>query len=319
MACSARNLNLAELDALLLMRDPEGARITDLEERLRKTFKSLFALSTEDSVFDRLEKESVRQELVSADLTDLEDMFLLNGMPRDTNTEFDILHQDTDGRENIDSKTPVSEDVFGLSVKRKKAVLAMMEETTIALDHDLLAAYIQDKKTKQGLDKFATDKMQAKVLLSCLLVLCDEEVTRDQDVLKSALAYCGQYFGKHFENPTYEHCDSETRLEVGLLLVKLLRSSSLLDRWAANSAFFMTSNLFSNVKLPSLLLDWLNDSTLRERLDEDQRQWISRANAEPVKIMFAGMATAHAKRWLTMRDSDAFYNIEFVNAYLAKV
>ncbi|KAI0024596.1 hypothetical protein F4780DRAFT_544506 [Xylariomycetidae sp. FL0641] len=46
-ALSKRSLSVSELDALLLLRCPEGARVIDLEERLRNHFSSLFAVSGE--------------------------------------------------------------------------------------------------------------------------------------------------------------------------------------------------------------------------------------------------------------------------------
>lgn len=173
MVCSHRNLSLAELDAVLTLRSPGGARIVDLEHRLRATFCSLFLVSGEEGFETKAPNDRALSRLAFIDTTAAYRCAVSNLSAID---ELSIPP--------TNPTTGMIEDVDqDLCLRR---AMAKLEKNTVSLSHTMILEQIRERTVRAGSTCFTTTSVQAMVLLRCLQAFCDDDSQHDPQTANTA-------------------------------------------------------------------------------------------------------------------------------------
>jgi hypothetical protein len=277
---------LADLDALLALRKPCGARILDLETKVRETYGSLFSVSG-DEIF----KQKALDQLVSSRLE-----FIKSTRVYKDATD---IHAANDhppgplGAQEIHAHDTLNED--SLAVHRATANL---RKNTISLSHTTIAEEIQKHVAEAGLADFTTTSLQATVLLHCIQNLCIDETSQDQQTVELARRYCGLFLPEHLHSVKPSEVAEYMRTRIGKGLIALLRNPQYISRWVESAERYLADDLLGKPDFHQRILEWLEDDIVQSVLNDDEREWHSRAKQSPIATLFGGMAKAVAHRWL---------------------
>lgn len=204
MVCAHRNLSLAELDAVLTLRSPDGARVVDLEHRLRTTFCSLFSVSGE--VFEtKAPNDRARSRLAFVDTTTAYRCALSNLSAID---ELPIPP--------TNPATGTIEDI-GKDLCLRRAT-ANLEKNTVSHSHTMMVEQIQEHTVGAGSTRFTTISMQAMVSLRCLQAFCDDDSQHDPQTVNTARRHCGHFLLEHLKRVMPAEVESSTRVELRSVL-----------------------------------------------------------------------------------------------------
>ncbi|EMC91241.1 hypothetical protein BAUCODRAFT_127159 [Baudoinia panamericana UAMH 10762] len=265
IACSHRELNLAELDALLTMRRPSGAALIDLEDRLRRALVSLFTVSGENTAADQ----------------SAEDRFRKRCQVDTRNSASDYEKKGAHGRES----EVVLSDIPPAEVKLKQTLLRMAQ-CWVQISHNRLAEKIQERQIQAGIIGFSTQSMQAMTLLGCLKALCNTAGLKDRETVARACGYAGAYLPEHLNDVAVEDVDGPMKAQIGLCLVRLLRDDACIDRWVGAAASFQTSDYLRSSEARGRILLWLQDPDVQEALIPEDKEWTAAVLRSPIPVMF---------------------------------
>lgn len=291
VACARRDLSLAELDAMLTMRRPLGARVVDLEIRLRGSFAILFTVSGEVAPDHSLEDERVRRRL---------------NLIGSASTEVNCTTQKT---------FPASNDDDGVALRKTTASMRM-HRNYVSLSHTLIVEQIQKRAAQTGVISFTTDSMQATVLLRCLETLCGTNGPFDEQTSRLSGSYAGLYLTEHVAAVQPGKVEPATRLRIAKLFIQLFREPSCLVRWIGFAEGYLTDDL-SNTAFHESVVKWLLDEEVQAGVDAAEAQWIQQCDLakDTFVTLFRDLALAVAHRWLTQVTGQTEDYLRFLQMY----
>lgn len=277
---------MADLDALLTLRKPSGARILDLETKVRETYGSLFSVSG-DEIF----KQKALDQLVSSRLE-----FIKSTRVYKDATSIHAVVDHPPGlsvAQDVQAHDTIDEDA--LAVRRATANL---RKNTISLSHTTIAEEIHKHVAEAGLADFTTASLQATVLLHCIQTLCTDETSQDEQTVELARRYCGLFLPEHLHSVEPSEVAVSTRTRIGKGLIALLRNPLYIERWVESAERYLADDLLGKPDFYQRILEWLENDIVQSSLNDDEREWHSRAKQSPIETLFGGMAKAVAHRWL---------------------
>ena len=289
----------------MTLRHPSGARILDLETKVRETYASLFSVSGEE-IF----KDKALDQLVSSRLE-----FVKSTRAYKDAMGVHAVIEDPPASpfaQKPRSHAAVDEDT--LAVRRATANLS---NNVVSLSHTMIAEEIQRHIAQAGLADFTTASMQATVLHYCIQILCVDEASHDQRSVKLARGYCGIFLVEHLQSVKPSEVSTGIKTKIAKGLVALLRDPLYIKSWVESGERYLADDLLGNPGFHQKILEWLDDDTVKSQLNEAERQWYSLVIKSPIAAMFEGVAKAVAHRWLTClegADADADY-YGFVKTY----
>ncbi|KAK4543970.1 hypothetical protein LTR36_004744 [Oleoguttula mirabilis] len=298
VVCASRDLNLAELDALMYIREPFGARVINLEARMHKEFASLFSVTGKNTISDTAVEERLHCRLPEVDELLLSAAVLEQGSKRLGGSNAEQGHI----------------GVNGLDRRRTAA----MQERYVALAHSLIAEQIQEQKAQEGITNFTRNSMQTTVLLSCLDALCDTKAPHDEDSVKLACNYCGANLPYHLKAVHADEVVSDMRVKIAKRIVQLLRDESCIDRWVPCAGPDMARDLLQSREFREMVTDWLQDPNVQQHLDIHDKEWIATIPEAPIKTLYGALALGHSRHWLT-RVTNPADSFKFLNVFQTAV
>lgn len=280
---------------MLTLRKPGGARILDLETKVRETYDSLFSVSGEE-IFE----QKALDQLVNSRLEFIKSTRVYkNAM--DVHTVFD----DSPGppvAQNAQAHATIDED--SLAVRRATANL---HKNVISLSHTTVAEEIQKHVAEAGLIDFTIASLQAVVLLHCVQTLCMDETSQDEQSIELARRYCGLFLPEHLQSVKPSDVAESMRTRIGKGLIALLRNPLYVARFVESAERYLADDLLGKPDFYQRILEWLEDDVVQNDLNDDEREWHSRAIKSPVATIFDGVAKAVAHRWLAcLEGSDGY-------------
>jgi hypothetical protein len=285
---------LAALDALLTLRKPSGARILDLETKVRETYGSLFSVSG-DEIF----KQKALDQLVSSRL----DFIKSTRVYKDA-TDIRAVVDDSPrppAAQEVQAHDTIDED--SLAVRRATANL---RKNVISLSHTTIAEEIQQHVAEAGLADFTTVSLQATVLLHCIQALCTDETSQDEQSIELARSYCGLFLPEHLQSVKPSDVAVSMRKRIGKGLIALIRNPLYIARWVEWAERYLADDLLGKPDFYQRILEWFEDDIVQNHLNNEEREWISIAIQSPIKV-FGGVARAVAHRWLQCLEGSYGY------------
>lgn len=300
--CSQRFLSLADLDAILTLRKPYGARITDLDDLLAQEFGGLFITSSDEGSSALPSEARIRQRLqgdrhTNDDLMSAADALTVDG----TEAAFDSHATYDDAA--IDPNS---------AFDRK---LGAWSKVTVRLTHPLVQRYIERRIAKEDL-KLTTNRMHVSVLIGCLRILCEPHSSQDPETLDRAASYCAVWLPEHLSNVDPKTMEPATIQLVATYLEKLLREEEAMNRWVANAAQCMNQDLLQQNDFRDNILMWFRQAY---DLAPGDREWVADFRDEHALILFERLARCIALRWLDTFDHGVEHLVVFVVEWREKV
>jgi hypothetical protein len=237
------------LDALLTLRKPSGARILDLETKVRETYTSLFTVSGEE-IF----KQQPQDELVSSRLE-----FIKSTRAYKDAMNIQVVVDDppeTPMMPKVEIQATVDEHT--LAVRRATANL---RNNVVSLSHTMIAEEIQKNLAQAGLTDFTTTSMQATVLLHCIQTLCTNKSVQDERTVQLATGYCGLYLADHLQSVKPSDVATHMRTRIAKGLIALLRDPLSTARWVESGEGFLADDLLGE---PDFYQRVLSGSTTKQ-------------------------------------------------------
>ncbi|KAK3670710.1 hypothetical protein LTR78_009402 [Recurvomyces mirabilis] len=292
VACAKRSLSLAELDALLTVRRPGGARVVDLERRLRVAYVTLFSVTGAGATEATTADERSRKRLDGYDTAQLS----VPSVPADP---LDHSVMSTPAAQSTKLNASASHDT---AIRR---AVASMQRSYVALSHSLIAEQIQKRTAQAGLKNFTTHSMQGMVLLGCLDILCETNGSHDKQTSELAGRYCGPYLSDHLTSVDPDDVEPETRIKIAKLLIRLFRDDDCMTRMVGFAEGVLTEEFLNKTLFRTRSIQFMQDPKVQSSLDSAEKDWVDQAAAEPLRTVLGGMAQGVARRWLT--QATAFY------------
>lgn len=276
---------------MLTMRRPLGARIVDLETRLRGSFAVLFTVSGQMAGDNNTEDERVRRRL---------DVISSASM---------AIHSP------IEEATKASNDDDAVALRRATASMHM-HRNYVSLSHALIVEQIQKRSAEAGVISFTTDSMQATVLLRCLETLCGTNGQFDDQTSKLSGSYAGLYLTEHVAAVQPGKVEPGTRLEIAKLFIQLFREPSCLARWIGFAEGYLTDDL-GRPAFHESVVKWLLDEDVQAGVDAADTRWIQQCDftKAPLVTLFRDLALTVARRWLTQVTGQAEDYLRFLQMY----
>ncbi|KAK4555413.1 hypothetical protein LTR86_007710 [Recurvomyces mirabilis] len=286
VACAKRSLSLAELDALLTIRRPGGARVVDLERRLRTAYVTLFSVTGSGATGATTADERSRKRLDGFEVAQLS----LPVVPADP-LDHSALNSPTAQSTKLDPTA--SHDT---AIRR---AVASMQRSYVALSHSLIAEQIQKRTAQAGLNTFTNDSMQGMVLLGCLDALCETNGSHDKQTSELVGRYCGPYLSDHLTSVEPDDVESETRIRIAKLLIRLFRNDDCMTRLVGFAEGVLAEDFLNKALFRMRSVEFMQDPEVQSSLDSTEKQWVSQAVQDPLRLLLGVMARAVARRWLT--------------------
>jgi hypothetical protein len=277
------------------LRTQGGARILDLEEKLRETFAALFSV-TGEKIFE----QKTSDQLMSSHLG-----FISSTLVYKDVMSIKVAIEDPPGSPIVQTST-LQETVDPETIAVRRATVNL-GKNYVSLSHTMIAEQIQKHIARAGLMDFTTVSMQAMVLLRCIDTLCEDPTSHDERSVKLAMGYCGIYLPEHLQSvePLEVADGMKTKIAKGLII--LLRNPVCNARWVESGERYLADDLLGKPDFLQRVLAWLEDSTVQSHLSDDEREWHSRAIKFPVATMLEGVARAVAYRWLVCLEGFCAY------------
>ncbi|ERF68631.1 hypothetical protein EPUS_07192 [Endocarpon pusillum Z07020] len=272
VTCAATPLSLGQLDTILKLQLPEGEVVLLLESKLRKQYASFFTLVREDG-------------LSTADLQagGLALAFNEDAGQRNDEEGLDDVENDTDFDSNRDT-------------------------TIVTFCHASIGDFFRDKsemKARSGREdpEIGVNIVEARIctLKTCLNLICDPGLAKKAEDSASSimLQYAKLHWHTHLKEAVQVLDDvvSMEKIEVGNLLLKMLRDEAVVFKWCGvpASSFFTLETL-------NPIRTWLEHSDVLGRLAEGDRLWVETAKTNPGEY-YRPTAKVFATQWL----EDAFW------------
>lgn len=274
------------MDALLTLRKPSGARILDLEMKVRENFTSLFSVSG-----DRIFEQKASDELMGSRLEFIKST-------RVYKEAMGVRFTVDDPPESPIARVTETHGTVDRETVAVRIATAKLRYNRVSLSHTMVAEEIQKHIAQAGLADFTSVSMQAMVLLRCIETLCDDGSSHDEQYIELARGYCGIYLPEHLQSVKPSEVAPDVKTKIAKGLIRLLRDPPCIARWVESGERYLADDLLEKPDFHRRVLEWLEDDTVQAHLSEDERQWHSKVIKSPMSTMFEGIAGGVADRWL---------------------
>jgi tetratricopeptide (TPR) repeat protein len=255
---------LADIEAILRLKSPEGDGMIDLEGALRRQWASFFTLQREDGLTTaELENESTINAL------------------------------DWSADEEKQAADAASEDMdFFMSFSSKK------DTTTVTFCHASIGDFFRDESegkvlAKEGHTAVGVNCHEAKahILKTCLRLITDPEFATKANDSGRMLRYAARHWGHHLLTISPSECSIEDKGEIAKMLLTAFRSEESMSTWLGeNDWAFPTATI-------SAIRQWWQEQDVPEFLSPEEKEFISMTEDKLVNS-FKPMAIFCIKRWL---------------------
>jgi hypothetical protein len=192
-----------------------------------------------------------------------------------------------------------------------------LNETTIRIEHRLLANHFHMGSTQDIIAEQTFDAMKLNSLLACLDILCGGS-TILQEARKKAWPYCTAYIVEHLKDINPTKAPPEKRLDVVRRLLQLFRDPVTIAQWLEPEEFYTATNFPSDSHFIRSFVTWISDEFIQSSVSPQDLGWIQNALDAPHKNILAHFALGHANRWLKAMSKLDNLDSTFVviNSYL---
>lgn len=282
--------------------------MTDLEQRLRHTFGTLFTIVGADPGDQDSRNVQYETRLAAGELA---------------------LLKSPEGSSTQPTAIPSSIAGHGVTIKDR---IIQLSNFGVSLGHDLIGDALEDREQDDDVLHITIDSMRATVLLGCVKALCDwsqhPEFTSD-----TALTHCALFLPEYLAATKVDKTEVSIRVLIAQGLIKLLNEEHVIDRWIKFASHWMTRDLLQNDTFCDNVLAWLQDDQVKQALSDSEAAWVRRATISAPITILSQLALCIAKKWLLgwslSSEAGDFSNsgesgesgncFEFVNCYLTKV
>lgn len=273
VVCAHRRLSLAELDALLTMRDPLGDRVIDLDTRLRERFGTLFTVHGTTSTADKTAEPRLSEDILKAIEQESFPDSISRGFAKPADNSDDI--------------------------KSTQSVVERMKKIWVELGHTLIKEQIQQRDMKVEGTSFSANGMQAMMLEECLKNVCLLSSAFVADTISLARGYSAVYLTNHVLDVNIDDEEPDGRIRIASALVRLLMAEENTDCWVSTAFPYMQDDLLASNAVREKMRCWLRHIQPLQKFEQPTRGWLDEATQAPVGKMLKGVARSCARRWLT--------------------
>ncbi|KAL4739869.1 NACHT and TPR domain protein [Aspergillus similis] len=256
---------LAELEAILRLKSPEGDGMIDLEGALRRQWAAFFTLHREDG-------------LTTAELE--------NG-----SAHLDVFDSDWLTDKERQSESGNLEDYLMAFNSNKNT-------TTITFCHASIGDFLRDESegkvsATESHVSVGVDYHEAKahILRTYLMLIIDPEFAAKANDSGRMLGHAVRYWGDLLLTISPSECALEERREIAKMLLTVCRSEEAMSNWLVG---YYRALSMATIKAVS---QWWRDQDVQESLSPDEKEFISATEREPVNLL-KPMALFGIKRWL---------------------
>ncbi|KAF7128696.1 hypothetical protein CNMCM5793_003547 [Aspergillus hiratsukae] len=249
---------LADKEAILRLKSPEGDGMIDLEGALRRQWASFFTLHREDG-------------LTTAELENGSTINVL-----DWSADDDVISEDMD---------------FFMSFSSKK------DTTTVTFCHASIGDFFRDDSgkvsAKEGNIAVGVNCHEAKahILKTCLRLITDPGFATKANDSGRMLRYAAWQWGHHLLTISPSECSLEDKREIAKMLLTAFRSEESMSTWLGENDWALPTATINAVR------QWWQEQDVLEFLSPEEKQFISTTDDELVNS-FKPMAMFCIKRWL---------------------
>ncbi|GFG13412.1 hypothetical protein IFM61392_07918 [Aspergillus lentulus] len=259
--------SLADIEAILRLKSPEGDGMIDLEGALRRQWASFFTLHREDG-------------LTTAELE--------NG-PINLNA----LDWSADEEKQDVADAVTSDDMdFFMDFSSKK------DTTTVTFCHASIGDFFREESegkvsAKEGHIAVGVNCHEAKVhiLKTYLRLMTDPEFATKANDSGHLLRYAARNWGRHLLTISPSECSLEDKREIAKMLLTAFRSEESVSNWLGENDWALPTATINAVR------QWWQEQDVLEFLSPEEKEFISTTEDEPVNL-FKPMAMFCIKRWL---------------------
>ncbi|KAF7586870.1 hypothetical protein BBP40_008217 [Aspergillus hancockii] len=265
VTCANQPWRLAEVEAILRLKSPEGDGMIDLEGALRRQWASFFTLHREDG-------------LTTAELENgLAHLDGFDGSDDDEKLGADEASEDMDYFMDFNSKT---------------------DTTTVTFCHasigDFLRDELEDKvSAKEGHIAVGVNYLEAKAHIqkSYLRLITDPEFATKANDSGHMLRYAARHWGHHLLTTVPSECSLEDKREIAKMLLTVFRSEESMLNWLGENDWALPTAAIKAVR------QWWQEQDVLEFLSPEEKEFISTTEDEPVNT-FKPVVMFCAKTWL---------------------
>ena len=301
-------MTLAQLDALLALRKPQGARVINLEQLVCDEWSAVLVVTRQDSVSA---EEQMRQRLEGETHGGRDALSTVGGVSEidfAENTKEQMLAEVTHETEHSGEKSQQKLNVLsGITVRLAGDIADQLKapQKTSDPNESMHAIY-------ENLPELSMPRMRLKVLLWSLQIMCTDPVV-NPSLAPTAFDYCAQTLPGHLSDVDVAGVSTDQKLQVVHYLLRILREEEIVKRWIKASGQGLTNDYLEKKGIQESFLSWFQSPEIRSGLSQADQQ------------LFQCLALGHARIWLeTDEVEDAGPEVvsgyfKFLNTYLEKV
>ncbi|KAJ5598042.1 NACHT and TPR domain protein [Penicillium hordei] len=263
VTCADQPWTLADLEAILRLRSPEGDGMIDLEGALRRQWASFFTLDREDG-------------LTTAELE--------NG-----SANMDVF--DWDGNQEKQDAYDSSYDDYFVDFNSKKRT------TTVTFCHASIGDFLRDEsegKVCATGDRIGVGvnyhEAKAHILKTYLRLITNADFATKANN-SYTLEHTARNWCDHLLTTIPSKCSPENRREVMKMVLIAFRSEESISRWIWGNVLALSTATIKAVR------QWWQDQDVREFLSLEEKEFISTTEGNPVNL-FKPVAMFCVKAWL---------------------
>ncbi|KAB8238058.1 NACHT and TPR domain protein [Aspergillus alliaceus] len=267
VTCSRQPLTLAEVEAILRLKSPEGDGMIYPEGALRRQFASFFNLDREDGL------TTAELQMMSAN--------------RSTFDESDDEGEDNDaGEEAFDD------------VENFTDFDSHKQTTTVTFCHASIGDFFRDQTEGKVSDgeshvPVGVDYLKAKahVLKTFLRLFTDKDFVKKADDSEHMLRHAAENWVQHLLTTPSTDCCLEDRRDIAKMLLVAFRSEEAITSWLGYRGWVSTEAGTRAVR------QWWEDEEVLKLLTPDEREFISSTKDDPITT-FKPVVMLCIKKWL---------------------
>ncbi|KAJ5819255.1 NACHT and TPR domain protein [Penicillium riverlandense] len=264
VTCANQPWRLAEIEAVLRLKSPEGDGMIDLEGALRRQWASFFSLDREDG-------------LTTAEL-------------EDGSADLDAFDWRTEEEKQDEYESP-EEDYF-MAFNSKK------DTTTVTFCHASIGDFFRDElegkvSATGGHIGVGVNYNEAKVhiLLTYLRLITNPDFATKADDSGRMLRHAAQHWGDHLLTTFPSKGSTEDRREIAKMLLTAFRSEESMSNWLGGNDWALSTAIIKAVR------QWWQEQDVQEFLSPEEKEFISTTVEEPANLL-KPMVMFCIKRWL---------------------
>jgi tetratricopeptide (TPR) repeat protein len=265
VTCANQPWRLAEIEAILRLKSPEGDGMIDLEGAVRRQWASFFTLHREDG-------------LTTAELENGSAHLHAPGWSAD---------EEKQGADDI------SEDMdYFMGFNSKK------DTTTVAFCHASIGDFLRDESegkmsAEEGHIGVGVNYHEAKahILKTYLRLITDPEFATKANDSGHMLRYAARHWGHLLLTTFPSECSLEDKREIAKMLLTAFRAEESMSNWLGENDWAFPTATIKAVR------QWWQEEDFLEFLSPEEKKFISTTEGEPVNS-FKPMVMFCIKRWL---------------------